>query len=145
MVLRVEQGKGGRDREIPLSPTLLAALREYYRWMRPQTYLFPGTHNGWRADAPITVESDLGSRAPGRAQGRDRQARHAAHAAAHATRRICSKPAPTCARFSCCWATPICRTRRCICTCPAATCRPRRIRWSSCRSPPPVVLPRSRL
>ena len=26
MVLRVEQGKGGRDREIPLSPTLLAAL-----------------------------------------------------------------------------------------------------------------------
>ena len=54
MVLRVEQGKGGRDREIPLSPTLLATLREYYRWMRPRTYLFPGTHHGWRADAPIT-------------------------------------------------------------------------------------------
>ena len=54
MVLRVEQGKGGRDREIPLSPTLLAALREYYRWMRPKAYLFPGTRNGWRADAPIT-------------------------------------------------------------------------------------------
>src|SRR5918996_677700 len=54
MVLRVDQGKGGRDRDIPLSPTLLAALREYYRWMRPQTYLFPGTRNGWRADAPIT-------------------------------------------------------------------------------------------
>ena len=56
MVLRVEQGKGGRDREIPLSRTLLAALREYYRWMRPQTYLFPGTHHGWRADAPITTK-----------------------------------------------------------------------------------------
>lgn len=56
MVLRVEQGKGGRDREIPLSPTLLAALREYYRWMRPQTYLFPGTRHGWRADAPITTK-----------------------------------------------------------------------------------------
>jgi integrase len=55
MVLRVEQGTGGRDREVPLSPTLLAALREYYRWMRPQTYLFPGTRNGWRADAPITA------------------------------------------------------------------------------------------
>ena len=54
MVLRVDQGKGGRDREIPLSPTLLAALRKYYRWMRPQTYLFPGTRHGWRADAPIT-------------------------------------------------------------------------------------------
>jgi len=56
MVLRVEQGKGGRDREIPLSPTLLTALREYYRWMRPRTYLFPGTRNGWRADAPITTK-----------------------------------------------------------------------------------------
>jgi len=55
MVLRVEQGKGGRDRDVPLSPTLLAALRAYYRWMRPQTYLFPGTRNGWRADAPITA------------------------------------------------------------------------------------------
>jgi integrase/recombinase XerD len=54
MMLRVDRGKGGRDREIPLSPTLLAALREYYRWMRPQTYLFPGTRQGWRADAPIT-------------------------------------------------------------------------------------------
>jgi site-specific recombinase XerD len=54
MMLRVERGKGGRDREIPLSPTLLAALRDYYRWMRPQTYLFPGTRHGWRADAPIT-------------------------------------------------------------------------------------------
>jgi site-specific recombinase XerD len=55
MVLRVEQGKGGRDREVPLSLTLLTALREYYRWMRPETYLFPGTHKGWRADAPITA------------------------------------------------------------------------------------------
>ena len=56
MLLRVDQGKGGRDREVPLSPTLLAALREYYRWMRPQTYLFPGTQAGWRADRPITTK-----------------------------------------------------------------------------------------
>jgi len=56
MVLRVEQGKGGRDREIPLSPTLLVALRQYYRWMRPKTYLFPGTRHGWRADVPITTK-----------------------------------------------------------------------------------------
>jgi site-specific recombinase XerD len=54
MVLRVERGKGGHDREVPLSPTLLTALREYYRWMRPQTYLFPGTQDGWRADKPLT-------------------------------------------------------------------------------------------
>lgn len=54
MVLRVDRGKGGHAREIPLSATLLTALREYYRWMRPETYLFPGTRHGWRADVPLT-------------------------------------------------------------------------------------------
>jgi integrase/recombinase XerD len=54
MVVRVERGKGGHGREVPLSPTLVAALREYYRWMRPQTYLFPGTQDGWRTDRPLT-------------------------------------------------------------------------------------------
>ena len=33
---------------------LLPVLREYYRWMRPQTYLFPGTVDHLRADKPIT-------------------------------------------------------------------------------------------
>jgi integrase/recombinase XerD len=54
MVIRVERGKGGHGREVPLSPTLLTALREYYRWMRPKTYLFPGQEHGWRADRPLT-------------------------------------------------------------------------------------------
>jgi site-specific recombinase XerD len=27
---------------------------DYWRWMWPKTYLFPGTVNGWRADNPIT-------------------------------------------------------------------------------------------
>jgi site-specific recombinase XerD len=53
-MLRVVQGKGGIDREVPLSKKLLGALREYYRWMRPETYLFPGTVNHSRADKPIT-------------------------------------------------------------------------------------------
>ena len=54
MMLRIERGQGGVDRELPLRPTLLETLREYWRWMRPKTYLFPGTVNGWRADKPIT-------------------------------------------------------------------------------------------
>jgi len=54
MMLRVIQGKGGIDREVPLSRKLLAAFREYYQWMRPQTYLFPGTVNHLRADKPIS-------------------------------------------------------------------------------------------
>jgi integrase/recombinase XerD len=41
MLIHIQRGKGGRDRYVPLSPTLLTTLRVYYRWMRPQTWLFP--------------------------------------------------------------------------------------------------------
>jgi integrase/recombinase XerD len=54
MVVHIRHGKRNRDRDVPLSPKLLETLREYWRWMRPKTYLFPGTENGWRADKPIT-------------------------------------------------------------------------------------------
>ena len=54
MVIHVRQGKGGRDRDVLLTPKLLETLREYWRWMKPRTYLFPGTVKGWRADVPIT-------------------------------------------------------------------------------------------
>jgi integrase/recombinase XerD len=54
MVIHIRQGKGRRDRDVPLSPNLLETLREYWRWMKPKTYLFPGTVNGSRADKPIT-------------------------------------------------------------------------------------------
>ena len=54
MMIRITQGKGGRDREVPLSPKLLQTLRVYFRWMRPTTFLFPGTVKGVRADVPIT-------------------------------------------------------------------------------------------
>ena len=54
MMIHIRQGKGSRDRDVPLSPKLLETLREYWRWMKPKTYLFPGTVNNWRADKPIT-------------------------------------------------------------------------------------------
>lgn len=41
MCLRVEQGKGARDRYTLLAPTLLSVLRGYVRSCRPQTWLFP--------------------------------------------------------------------------------------------------------
>jgi integrase/recombinase XerD len=45
MMIRVERGKGGAGRDLPLSPALLETLREYWRWKKPRTYLFPsGTH-----------------------------------------------------------------------------------------------------
>jgi integrase/recombinase XerD len=54
MLIHIRHGKRNRDRDVPLSPKLLETLREYWRWMHPKTYLFPGTENGWRADKPIT-------------------------------------------------------------------------------------------
>ena len=54
MLIHIQHGKGGRDRYVPLSATLLETLRVYYRWMRPKTWLFPGTIQNWRADKPIT-------------------------------------------------------------------------------------------
>ena len=42
MVLRVEQGKGRKDRYAMLSPRLLELLRDWYRIAQPQGWLFPG-------------------------------------------------------------------------------------------------------
>ena len=42
MTLRVEQGKGQRDRYVMLSPQLLELLREWWLAARPQAWLFPG-------------------------------------------------------------------------------------------------------
>ncbi len=42
MVIRVEQGKGRKDRHVMLSPHLLGLLRGYWREVRPQGWLFPG-------------------------------------------------------------------------------------------------------
>jgi integrase/recombinase XerD len=42
MTLRVEQGKGQRDRYVMLSPQLLELLRDWWRASRPQVWLFPG-------------------------------------------------------------------------------------------------------
>ena len=42
MMLRVEQGKGRKDRHAMLSPVLLELLRDWWRIARPTAWLFPG-------------------------------------------------------------------------------------------------------
>jgi site-specific recombinase XerD len=47
MLIRVEQGKGAKDRYVCLSPRLLQVLREYFRRQRPQApWLFPAIKPG---------------------------------------------------------------------------------------------------
>ena len=41
MLVRVGQGKGAKDRYVPLSQTLLDQLRCYWRFYRPGYWLFP--------------------------------------------------------------------------------------------------------
>ena len=63
MILRIEQGKGRKDRHAMLSPQLLELLRDWYRIARPQVWLFPGQN----PVNPLTT----------------RQLNRAVHAAAH--------------------------------------------------------------
>jgi integrase/recombinase XerD len=53
MVIHVRQGKGHKDRDITLSPRLLEVLRDYWKWRKPKTYLFPSYHSK-RREQPIS-------------------------------------------------------------------------------------------
>ena len=64
MLLRVEQGKGKKDRYVILSPHLLELLREWWRvarkkgWMRPgQPWLFPGYRGQHMSPRQLTGSS----------------------------------------------------------------------------------------
>jgi site-specific recombinase XerD len=65
MLIRVEQGKGRKDRYVMLSPTLLAALRSYWKAFRPVRWLFEGRTKG-QPLSPSTAEKVFAS-AAGRA------------------------------------------------------------------------------
>jgi len=53
MVIRVEHGKGGKDRYVMLSAQLLGILRTYWRLARPKDWLFPGRHESKPIDVQV--------------------------------------------------------------------------------------------
>ena len=53
MVIRIEQGKGRKDRYVMLSPKLLDILRGYWKAVHPKQWLFPGSQH----DHPISREA----------------------------------------------------------------------------------------
>ena len=54
MIIHIRQGKGSRDRDLPMSPKLLDALRAYYRSKRPKIYLFPSTAGRLGVEKPMS-------------------------------------------------------------------------------------------
>ena len=56
MVVHIRGGKGRKDRDVMLSPKLLAALREYWCWRKPKVWLFPGGRSH-TANQPISVRT----------------------------------------------------------------------------------------
>ena len=54
MRIRVEQGKGRRDRDALLSPHLLGVLRDWWKLARPPVWLFPNQHTPIN---PVTARS----------------------------------------------------------------------------------------
>ena len=56
MIIHVHEGKNSRDRELPLTPKLLEALRAYWRAckVKPKVYLFPARSQKMDEERPIT-------------------------------------------------------------------------------------------
>jgi integrase/recombinase XerD len=90
MLIRVEQGKGSKDRDTILSGRMLVLLREYWRIQRPQSYLFPGNKAGTHIQ-PGTVQALC--RDAARMAGITKKI--TPHVLRNASAPICSKMAPT--------------------------------------------------
>jgi integrase/recombinase XerD len=70
MLVRVEQGKGRKDRYVMLAPDLLVLLRDWWRSARPMGWLFPGRDPG----QPITSRQlDRACKAAAKTAGLDKR------------------------------------------------------------------------
>jgi integrase/recombinase XerD len=57
MVIHIREGKGQRDRDLPMTAKLLQALRQYWSSARPKLYLFPSPWSPSDREAPITPKA----------------------------------------------------------------------------------------
>lgn len=63
-VLRVKHTKGGKPREVPISPALLARLRKFWKCHRNPDWLFPGPGRGWNSSGISLKQALHDSRHP---------------------------------------------------------------------------------
>jgi site-specific recombinase XerD len=62
-VIRIEHGKGGKDRNVMLSAQLLHILRVYWKLVRPQVWLFPGRDESKPIDVQVLHSACRSARA----------------------------------------------------------------------------------
>jgi integrase/recombinase XerD len=55
MLITIRNGKGMKDRVVPLSPVVLEMLREYYKEFKPKAYLFEGQYGGRYSERSIEL------------------------------------------------------------------------------------------
>ncbi len=106
-VILVRHGKGGKDRNVMLSPQLRGILRAYWRLTRPTPFLFPGRDEDHPIDPTVFHTA---RRSAVKAAGLTK--RVTLHTLRQASRRTCSRAEPISGSFRFCSVITICRRRR---------------------------------
>jgi integrase/recombinase XerD len=122
MVIRVDQGKGRKDRYVMLSPKLREILRDWWRVEKPSHWLFPGDIEGRH------ITKDAVELACQNARLRFPVPKSVTpHACATLLPFICSNPEPMSARFSCYSVTAASPPQPDTCGSPPARCAQLRV------------------
>ena len=121
MVIRVDQGKGQKDRYVMLSPRLLETLRSYWSAVRPEGVAVPGHDDDRPTISRSAVEAGLpeGAAALRHLPSRSLPIRCATH-----SRSTCWNPARMSAPSNCCSAIAAWRPRPDTCGSPPARSAP---------------------
>ena len=135
MMIRVERGKGGAGRDIPLSPALLETLAgilalektPHLSVPEQRTQTRQGTTH-FRQDRVVRLYRSRSPRGP-------HQAHQLLIVCATASPPTCWRAGRICAPFRSYWVTAIWKRRRNTCICPNGICAPSPIPWRACRFP----------
>jgi integrase/recombinase XerD len=57
MVIHIQQGKGQRDRDIPMTPLVLEVLKQYWLHAKPSVYLFLSPWSSKESEKPISSKT----------------------------------------------------------------------------------------
>lgn len=57
LTLRIVNGKGGKQREVPITPELLVRLKAFWSFHRNTEWLFPGVGRGWKSSGKSLREA----------------------------------------------------------------------------------------